>query len=748
MNFIRTIFSGLLIGSFITVSLYMGGIGGCGSTAASGTGGGGGGSSGGEETATNPGEASVATLATVPSVDISNLDFSAATTASASVSKLPRMKTKNASSEKKGLGKNYNQVGNPSRAGCEANMHKQEIIRHSQQAQLDRCYAEAMETAGLITIPADTYARYDIHPPEDDEAQRGRMCDGIPEERTEERERCESGDEGPGAEGIKVRVGRFGNELRIDLCEGDGGLVNEATFTADGSVYTIDVTRIGDFNGHEESANFNAIVDLGSTGRVVDGIVDLGDGNVTANSCMDGGFGNGCITFQAIGDDPTLGNYNVVSGIFKGAFREPRSGVKTTFTGKAYSQFGGSSNTGCAKFSFTGAPPPMRVADMVPFDIAEAQLDNFLRTFGVQLGIDLNRNNYRNIMLCNNPDFDPSNPQQGGIPMVVAAAAGCATITHTGVECFSIENGTETGDFGNKVVQVFTIIENTGSTFYTAVNNFDLGTIIDQSPAIAFGRKWDCAGPFDEINFESLDPEKIESELQECLALEEKARGNQGAGDYNCHQQQQQGDIDNFAQEGPPDQGKQGGACKVNGGTCPAERDFFFINPVDPDKGKFCVVTMSGCQEFTLTGTSVTGLNIKEPDGNTITAITFAQPDSTKPATGATVDMVIRGASCQKTCALEQHTFEKPPAFDEQGAKRAAQEQGTGGPQGPGGQPGPGGPRGGPGGPMPNQPPPPDSAGAKNPGQQGFVPQSCINAGLTSESACRAHCERTHDCRQ
>ena len=385
----------------------------CGGGSSSATSGGTGGTDDGGGTG-GAGEASVASLSSVPSADLSTLDQSTSTDANLAL-------LISGKSLSKGLGENLNAVGNSSRAGCEANMHKKEIFRMGLQSQLDRCYPEAMEAVGLITIPADDYAIYSITPPERNDEDQGQMCDGIPEERVEEREACEGG-EGPGKEGILLRLGRFDNELRVDMCEGTS-LVNESTYDANEAIYTIGIVRIGNWGGKAEGASFDIIVDLGTDGSVTEGIVDLGtDGTASATGHMDGGFGEGVLHFEAFGSDGS----NLASGVFNGGFEDPFTGVETTFTGKTYARFGGETATGCAKFSFAGAPPPMRLRDMVPFDIAEDQLASFLQNFGIELGIDITAENYQEINLCPNPLFDPQNSDPALVkPMVLAGEEGC-----------------------------------------------------------------------------------------------------------------------------------------------------------------------------------------------------------------------------------------------------------------------------------------------------------------------------------
>lgn len=710
----------------ITTPLFMGGVAGCG--------GGGESSSSATDTTsggTTAGQASASSLSTVPSVDVSNLDY---TTSSSSAAKL-EVEPDQAGLVMKsaqGLG-NTNAVGNSSRAGCEQNVHKKEILRHSKQATIPFCYARAMEKAKLVVIPSDgTYAYYQVKPPEGSADDFKKSCDKIPPDHKKEIEECKKGAGAEGAQGgMKLRLKKSTSgdtkSLEMDMCEGKDAksVTEELTYSAKGAIYTATAVRSGSFNGHTDKSAFSATIDLGTTGKVADGIPDLGDGNATATASMDGGFGSGRMTFKATGASKAV----TISGLFEGGFKEQRSGSRfeSKFTGKTYAE--SDNSTGCAKFSFAGTMPPMLLKDMIPFNIGEAQLDNFLQNFGLQLGLSITKDNYKTIVLCPNPKFDPQNPDKDKSikPMVAGGTAGCDTLTHTGVECFSVSNGTKEGQFGKQVTQIFTIIANDKSGFYKSVNAFDLATL-DTKKAIEFARKWDCTAEtgksFSDLNFATFTKEQAETAqaaMKDCFKMEEEARGNNGMGGYNCHEKQNQGDMNNFAKNGPPPQGNFGGQCKKTSITCSAGsytgRDMYFFNTMDKDKGEYCLVSQGSCPKYTATSTTATipAAGLEDPDGSKVTAITFTQADATKPATAAVITMTVTGpggtATCTANCTMSQvASFDKPPEF-----------------AGP--------PAGG-------APPP----GAK-PGDAKFVPKSCIDAGFANDGAkCEAHCQETHDC--
>lgn len=661
-----------LCGGLVLANLS--GLGGCSSSASSG---GGGGSSG---TAT----ADVSSLSTVPTLDLSTLDVSAASGSGSALSTLKAHKSKSAIVQRhKRFGEDLRGEGQSSRAGCEANAQKDEIFRMSQMAQLDRCFPEAMEAAGIIEIPEESLNHYSFSPPEHSEGDVEAFCGDIPDERTEEKAACEEGGGGPKA--LKIRLGRIGGALQVDMCEGEDGefaLVNEATYEADGSVYTAAVTRIGNFLGNREASTFSMEVDLGTTGAVAEGIVALGDGEASATAQMNSHFGNGLMIFTATASD------NTIKGAFNGSFEDPFTEVQTTFTGRVFSKFGGADNAGCAKFGFTGTPPPMRVQDILPFDISTDQLEGFLQAFGSELGIELTLENYQTVNLCPNPNFNPEEFDATVKPMVAAEEDGtCPEVTHTGVECFSISNGTSVSDFGSEVSQTFTTIASEASDFYEEVNAFDISTLDPTVSTVAFTRSWDCSGTFTEIGFGTVTRAQVailDVELQKCFAIQEKAFNREGMGGYNCHQQEQMNGVNDLAQQGPPDFGPYGGEyVKTSGGgsTCTANSgapERLFANALEADTGEYCFPLEGECQTFRVISGASANLNIVLPHaGGSITALQYTQSNPSAVATSVMISLAAGAQPCQQRYNIQQPTFEAPQEF---GGGGEGDEGGEGGP--------------------------------------------------------------------
>ncbi|MBI2339851.1 MAG: hypothetical protein HYU99_05750 [Deltaproteobacteria bacterium] len=620
--------------------------------------------------------ATVSSLSSVPSLDLSNLDSSASpdanlTAMNARASKLASHQVAShqvASHQVARLGEDMRGEGKSSRAGCEANAHKDEIFRMSQMAQLDRCYPEAMESAGLFTI-GDGFSYYSLTPPEMGDEEKERMCDDIPPEKVDERTACEEGTAG-GPKDLKIRLGLIDGALQIDMCESDA-LQNEATYTATGSVYTATVTRVGNFLGTTEGSKFAMTVDLGTSGTVTDSLVALGDGSASASAQMNSSFGNGLIAFDASASN------NAISGAFNGAFTDPFTDVDTSFTGKVRAEFG--PEDGCAKFSFTGAPPPMRVQDMIPFDISADQLDGFLQVLGLELGIELTADNYETVNLCPNPLFDPENPSTELKPMVAANDDGaCPTVTSTGIECFTIANGVTTSDFGaEEYTQTFTTASNDSVSFYATVNAFDLSALDPTVDTVAFSRNWDCTGSFTSIDFASLTDTQLtalQEGIEECNAIQEEAFNRDGMGGYNCHQQEEMNGINDLSGEGPPDLGNYGGVLglilPIQGSCLPdiGLPDLLFIDAVNVAANTYCLPVEASCDPFDVEvgpPPNAPGLDVTLLGDTAITNLSYTQPDPNAPAESVLVtfagsELALLGGSCTQRYSIVQPTFEAP----------------------------------------------------------------------------------------
>ncbi|MFH0799542.1 MAG: hypothetical protein V2A66_05100 [Pseudomonadota bacterium] len=574
----------LLIGMFLAAGFLFAACGGS-------SGGGGGSSTGG---------ASVDSLSSLPSVDLSQYDSSAGASANLAVGKSMDIS--------KTFGDDMHGVGGASRAGCEQNMHKQEVFRMSQMSQLDRCYPEAMEKAGLIpAIPTGRFAYYSVSKPPMTDAERAQMCSNIPADRVEDLAACESEAAADSAgKSTYLRLGKIGGELQIDMCEGSPATqVNSATYGASGTVYTAAVVRKGNFGGKSESGKFDMSVDIGTGGSVTDSIVTLGtNGLVSAAGAMNGRFGSGNISFNRIADSSVK-----ITGAFAGSFTDPFSSSVTSFSGKTYAHMGGSPVTGCAKFEFTGNPPAMNVKDMIPFNISADDLAMFLQTFGAQIGITLTTANYQTVRLCPNTDFDPMNPDPAIKPMTLLTSGDtCPSVTQGGTECFGVTNAISTTELGaSEVSQIFTIAANATAAYYAEVSAFDLLPLSSTIGAIDFPRAWDCTGAFTAVDFASVSRTAIEAAISKCKQIEEKARMNGGMGNEGqCGKGEQMNSVNNMVDDGGGTTtfGPFGGEYSFSDfGGCPHQLALppkIFANTVDVAANEYCIPVNGGCAPFTV----------------------------------------------------------------------------------------------------------------------------------------------------
>lgn len=651
-------------------------IAGCGGSSSAVAPGGGGGDSG-------AGTATLDSLNTVPSADLSNLDLSASA-GSANLA-VPISK-----SVGKTWGEEMREVGKTSRAGCEANMHKQEMIRMSQMVQISRCYPEAMEAAGFITIPTGSYNYYALTAPED-QGQETKVCETIPSQDAERKAACEGGDGGSmGGKEMKMRIGKIDGALQIDMCEG-GSLIEEATHSASGSVYNITAIHSRPTAGISEKSRFEIAVDLGTDGYVTDGVVTLGStGTATAIGRMVGGFGSGLMNFEAVGSDSS----NKVYGAFAGSFTDPFTQAASSFTGKVYSHFGGAGNNGCAKYSFSGTMPPMRIQDMIPFGVSDSAKGDFLRAFGNELGIELTEGNMAGLLLCPNPDFNPESSGGTVKPMkVISAGETCGTVTHTGVECFEITNVTRQGDYGSTVSQSFTIIANSGSPYYDEVNAYSIAAFDPTVDTPAFVRSWDCTGSFQTIGFDTITPAQaaiMQTEVQKCRAIEEKAFANKGMGGHTCGKEEQMNGVDSFADGGGgrDDFGIHGGEYafaessegKTNTCSRPGENGApqrvgrLFVDKISDTQ--YCFPDGTGrCQSFTVANSVGTPDDTIAIDSWEITRIDYSSPQE-QVNVKITYNTGSNPPSCVQYYTKQQHEFTKPQTFGATGEGTAPGEAG------------------------------------------------------------------------
>ncbi|MBI2083271.1 MAG: hypothetical protein HYT76_06840 [Deltaproteobacteria bacterium] len=661
----------LFVGSYFVMFLLLalsasGGIWGCGSTGATrGTTG----TTDGGTGETEAGVASVSSLQTIPSADVSSLDPSLKSASSSSALKMKST----AISESEGF----------SRHGCEADMHKREAIRITGEAEISKCYIKAMEKLDLIEIGDEVYNYYVIKPEMEFEdappslkaqADGEDICDTISDDDTEKKKACESGEIDTGApEEIKARCGIFSGDLRCDLCF-NGALEEEMHYKGDGAIYTGGVRhQFTDFGSEVEKGKIDVTINLGTTGKIKDGLFDAGtDGKAEVTACMDGRWGTGCMSVEANATEFVLG------GVFSGSYTD-FDGFTTSFEGKAKAIL--TATDGCAKFQFKGAPPSWPVANMIPPGMAQKDVENFLKNFNLECAnCNITATNYKTIRLCPNTKFDPADTTDRDAPMVLANADGtCAEVTHIDTGCFLISNALNEGQSGTKITQTFLKVACSKTTVGSRCADFNVSALTADVSDLGFQRNWDCSGDFKTVDFSSVTNEKLEEAFGECFAIEEKLFDNEGMGGNNCMEAEQFDEVEEFTDDGGKNFGNCGGEYVKTSGGCPASvPDKLWVDPIDPTNGKYCVMTADNtCLEFTVNGTSTGTVSLSMGSGTSITSINYDSGFTT-----ATVVFSATSGGSTTTCtnvhSINKPTFEKQDAFnpdDADGPPKACTDQ-------------------------------------------------------------------------
>lgn len=676
-----------------------------------------------DDTATT-GTASLKSLNTVPDTDLSTLDYSTSGSTSSSLSAL----VKEAVVAESGagplfLGENIGSTGSSSRAGCEYNMMKNEIKRNGFMVVTAKCAANAMATAGLITLPTQTgeSLSYLISPPDVGDEEKQDFCNDI--KNPDEKAHCESGEgAGPGGDIVMRLALGDSNQLQIDVWEehGSKGLLKrmEGAYTADGTLYGIDVVSVFDgFFGDnsKEQMQFFGDIDIGTDGTVEKGKVTLGAGGAAEITMKHvGSFGSGRMTFTANADSEE----NEVKAYWKGGFTDSNSSTTIDFEDKLYSLVGAA--TGCSKYSFSGGMPPEPVSNIVPWDLSPSNLGAFLTQLSAEIGIKLTPENYTSTFVCFNSEFDPASPDPAQKPMVPLAAGetACPDVTHTAVECFGVTNATVQTDFGAKVTQSFAVIAPGNASQFDAVNAFDLGTISSTIETPAYARGTDVPTDTTTVDFFSLTPtqaQAFQEDIQGCFEVQERAREG-GMEEYGCGKMVMNEATNDFAEDGgKADWCYAGGdhALKASQPTvCP--QVFFNDCLSDPAKngnGEYCAPGETGCTKYNLVAGFASGLTVplKNESGKqlTMTNINFFGPAPACVDMNATFTFNTPDGPLTRTCNYNCHqpdAFAPPPPEEDFEFKSDAQQ-----------------------------------------GQEGFLPKACVNAGITDPKKCEQFCLQ-HDC--
>jgi len=663
------------------------------------------------------GVATTSSLTSVPSTDITSIDYSTSSTSSSSLRQAWAVKS-DVMAETGGpkfLGEGLADTGSNSRAGCEYNMMKKEIKREGFMQAQAKCAADAMSSAGLIDMPeAGASVTYLIDPPDITEDQQDNFCDDI--EIAEQKTRCEAGEggHGPGGDILMTLSRASDGELSIDVCE-EGVKIMEGEYTTSGSVYTVDVRSIfaGFFEeGGDEKMRFSGTIDVGSNGSVTDSVVSLGtDGTAEITVRHVGSFGSGRMIFTADGTSKE----NEIKAYWSGSFTDPNSNTTNSFEDKIYAKIG--ATTGCAKFEFSGDMPPESVANMVPSDIASDNLSNFLSALSGEIGIQLTQANYETTYICMNPDYDWEDPDPAEKPMrpLKDNETSCPDVNHSDVECFSHLTINATTDYGTETKQIFTVVANGSATQFDAVNAYDLSTISTTIETPAYSRSTECSTVGStSVAFNNLTQAQaitFETKMQRCFELAEHSQGD-GMEDHDCGGQMMNEAVNDFS-EADQDWCYAGGDHSLDADEPPQCPQLFFndcITDTESDgNGDYCMPSYDGCGRYTLTAGAVSDVSLPidtaETGGEaTVTDLTFTGGTTACTALTATFLVSESSVTCNYTCS--QPSFEAPP--DEGGFTEYVE-------------------------------------GAEA-GEAGFFPQPCLDVGITDPQICEGFCIGTGEC--
>lgn len=461
-------------------------------------------SCGGAASGGSSGTATVASLSSLPSVDLSNYDYSS----SGGSAMIAKVEAASSSAQS-------------SRAGCEANSQKDNAIKQSMMAQLSRCYPEAMEAGGLISIPTGSYGYYRIAVPKSDDF-------SVNSEKT-----------------MYMRLGRFGEGsiLHVDMCQdrGSGAAQNDSsTYTASGSDYIVNVVHAETHGEFSFSGSFD-VTFKGAT--VTNGTVAFdAAGEVLADGVFIDNFGKGRMHFGAFPAD----EHNEIQGIFHNSFTDPTFGTQD-FESKVYALFGGAgtTKTGTALFSFDGSFPAFPASQMLPPGMPPEEANEMYGYLSAQLGQTV----IATTLLC--PPNDCSESREC-FP-TVAAGATCEQ-SMDDIESFSIS--------GIAPDLTFALIADDASAFYAAVSGGGSAILAalaaPTESSVPFTRVWDCqpVGAWQEINPEEIfaadiakapDLAALRAKMEACVETERLMSERDGMDSYSCQSDEVKDTVENDA---------------------------------------------------------------------------------------------------------------------------------------------------------------------------------------------------------
>lgn len=390
---------------------------------------------GGEsESETNPTSGpALESVSDLPSLDPSNYDYSTSNA-------LEGLLKSNARNREMLAGASE---GDFSRAACEGYTLKRRLFQDAQQVDSFLCYIKTLEQSSIgMTIPADQWAYYAIAFAE------------------------HSGENGPPTS-VRVRIGKFANQLRMDACVPNGDSWSrdvEIQFEATETGYTGHVANTYTFENEGRAMSGQSAIEVAIEGTSAQDFTSAQFNSFHQDSDVNGKGWQQLASFTA--DDAT--KINTLSGA--NSFESLEWGAN------AGSMFGewGSDLVGSVKFETNGEYYP--------------PTEEQCREWGTPEDF---------IQFCAGKCY------QEGQEIAVNENGRCP-YTFGGTESFSIDSST--------TPPTFAVVADDMSAYYSVVDASTLPTIADIEANLGFVDEWDCEA---DISFQPVDATGI-SEVESC----------------------------------------------------------------------------------------------------------------------------------------------------------------------------------------------------------------------------------------
>lgn len=364
-------------------------------------------------------------VADIPSLDASEYDYSLNDAVQGLGKVTPNMQT---------------QVGEFSRAACEAYTLKKQLFRDSKEIDSFRCYIKKLEQANIgMRVPFNEWAYYNIQFPPKDE-----------------------GENGP-PEFVHIRIGKFARELRMDVCQPvDNTFRREAELRfspMEGGYKGHVVSRSNYTDDRGEASTGRSRIDVEIVGTSAENFTSA-DFRVYRKESRASDVDHGWISKMSFDADEGT-KTNTLTGA--NAFSDDQFDSNG---GKTFGKWGNSPKVGSVKFLSSGTHRAPTQPDC----------EEWHPNWGPdELGAHC-------IGWCYNEDGEQE-----------AATDGKCHYEHSGTESFSIANN-------DPPPPTFTVIANGESPHFTEVSEETLPTLDDVESHLGWTQAWDCSGNFRPID--------------------------------------------------------------------------------------------------------------------------------------------------------------------------------------------------------------------------------------------------------